>query len=264
MSSRDAEREREIEGSGDVAALKRLRSSRKGQITKVERDVEKYSSSSISNLKKPALEATLTTLENQLYFYDLIQDRIIFLLRESRDDPENAIYKGRETLEDEEATGDAEITTAKNLRLQLQEYLLAIDTLNKVRRVKHKLKAMSDSDRIGDSDMAEQLKALGGLIDELLNAEGELSHLDEISTHIHEIHMSYQALPRTCSRLDQFQSWMLCLPRPEIIALLTPLSTSFHKQTCPPSRETRSCGVAFGNASVRGSLCSQESQQQTR
>ena len=41
--------------------------------------------------------------------------------------------------------------------------------------------------------MAEQLKALGGLIDELLNAEGELSHLDEISTHIHEIHMSYQA-----------------------------------------------------------------------
>ena len=53
MSSRDAEREREIEGSGDVAALKRLRSSRKGQIMKVERDVEKYSSSSISNLKKP-------------------------------------------------------------------------------------------------------------------------------------------------------------------------------------------------------------------
>ena len=48
-------------------------------------------------------------------------------------------------------------------------------------------------------------------------------------------------LPRTCSRLDQFQSWMLRLPCPEIIALLTPLSTSFHKQTCPPSRETRSC-----------------------
>ena len=70
MSSRDAEREREIEGSGDVAALKRLRSSRKGQITKVERDVEKYSSSTISNLKKPALEATLTTLDYQLYFYE--------------------------------------------------------------------------------------------------------------------------------------------------------------------------------------------------
>ena len=261
MSSRDAEREREIEGSGDVGALKRLRSSHKGQITKVERDVEKYSSFSISNLKKPALEATLTTLDYQLHFYDLIQDRIIFLLRESRDDPENAIYKGRETLEDEEATGDAEITTAKNLRLQLQEYLRAIDTLNKVRRVKHKLRAMTDSDRIGDSDMAEQLKALEGLIDELLNTEGELSHLDEISTRSTCL---IKLLPRTCSRLDQFQSWMLRLPCPEIIALLTPLSTSFHKQTCPPSRETRSCGVAFGNASVRGSLCSQESQQQTR
>ena len=229
MSSRDAEREREIERSGDVAALKRLRSSRKGQITKVERDVEKYSSSTISNLKKPAVEATLTTLDYQLYFYDLIQDRIIFLLRESRDDPKSAIYKGRETLEDEEATGDAEITTAKNLRLQLQEYLRAIDTLNKVRRVKHKLKAMSDSDRIGDSDMAEQLKALGGLIDELLNAEGELSHLDEISTHIHEIHMSYQAFTKDVLKAR---------PVPIVDATPTMPYTSFHKQTYPPSRET--------------------------
>ena len=145
MSHKDAEREREIEGSGDVAALKHLRSSRKGQITKLEWDVAKYTDTTIAGMKKVTIESTLTTLENQLYFYELIQDRILTLLQESRDNPEHAIYQGRELLEDEEATRDAELESAKALQLQLQEYVHAINTHHKVCSVKHKLRALTES-----------------------------------------------------------------------------------------------------------------------
>ena len=42
MSARDRERESEIEKLDDLAALRKLRSSRKGQITKIEHDFSKY------------------------------------------------------------------------------------------------------------------------------------------------------------------------------------------------------------------------------
>ena len=196
MSHKDAEREREIEGSGDVAALKRLQSSRKGQITNLEQNVAKYTGTTIAGMKKASIESTLTTLENQFYCYELIQDRILTLLQESRDDPEHAIYQGREVLEDEEATGDAELETAKALRLKLQEYVHAIDTHHKVRSVKRKLRALTESDRMGDCDMDAQLSGIGKTVDELLLTEGELSHVDDISTQIQDLHMSYQAFTR--------------------------------------------------------------------
>ena len=198
MSIKDTEREREIECATDVAALKCLWSSRKGQITKIERDVEKYTGTPISHLKKTAIESTLNTLENQMYFYELIQDKIMTILQDARDDPDHVTYKGREILEDEEQTGDTELSRAKTLQVQLKEYIQAILTHSKVRSIEHKLKALTDSDRMGDSDMKAQLKNIGKTVDELLLTESELSHMDDISTQIQEMHMSYQAFTKDC------------------------------------------------------------------
>ena len=66
MSVRDIEREREIEAMDDVAALKRSRSSRRGQITKVEKDMDKYLATPIVGLKKRILESSLHALRTSI------------------------------------------------------------------------------------------------------------------------------------------------------------------------------------------------------
>lgn len=45
MLARDFEREREIASLDDIAALKKLRRSHKGQITKVENDFDRFETS---------------------------------------------------------------------------------------------------------------------------------------------------------------------------------------------------------------------------
>ena len=191
MSHRDIERVREIETLDDVGALKRLRSARKGQITKVERDVEKYSGTLVTNK-----DCSGGYTENQLYFYDLIQYRILGILQLRRDDTDRVTFRDKDSLEDEEAVGDAELTTAQNLKLQLQEYIKAIEVANKARKVKLKLKAFADSDRMGDRDMEAKLQSLETLVDELLDAEAELTHINEVTTLIHDVHISYQAFTK--------------------------------------------------------------------
>ena len=74
MSTKDAERELEIEGLVDLPALRKLRRSRKGQLTKLEKDLERYRDQSLGELKRPALESMLTNFDKQHLFYTLIQD----------------------------------------------------------------------------------------------------------------------------------------------------------------------------------------------
>ena len=123
MSVRDIEREREIEAMDDVAALKRSRSSRRGQITKVEKDVDKYLATPIVGLKKRILESSLHTLENQHRYYDLIQDRIMALLQGSIDASDRVNPKDQEALEAEDIIGDDGLTTTQTLKHQLQDLI---------------------------------------------------------------------------------------------------------------------------------------------
>ena len=55
MSAKDAERELEIEVMVDFLALRKLRSSRKGQLTKLEKDLSRYQDSSLGELKRVTL-----------------------------------------------------------------------------------------------------------------------------------------------------------------------------------------------------------------
>ena len=80
-SARDAEKEREIETSTDIKQLKAIRSSRKGQLTKLEKDVQHYFRTPLKDMKKHTLDGFLTTFEKQVNFYDLAHERILDLVQ---------------------------------------------------------------------------------------------------------------------------------------------------------------------------------------
>ncbi len=80
-SARDAKKEREIETSMDIKQLKAIRSSRKGQLTKLEKDVQHYFRTPLKDMKKHTLDGFLTTFEKQVNFYDLAHERILDLVQ---------------------------------------------------------------------------------------------------------------------------------------------------------------------------------------
>ena len=192
MSARDRERENEIEAQENLAVLKKLRSSRKGQITKIEHDLGKYNTTPIANLKKLALEATLQTLENQHHFYSLVQDRILIVLQGQS--AETTVY------DEEESEGDEQLLHIQNLRQQLQDYVKAVDVMNKAKRIQLKLKMFVDSDSLADRDMEAKLQSMEGLMDEVLDAGTELPELTELTELIGHVHLSYRKFTKDVLR----------------------------------------------------------------
>ena len=192
MSARDRERESEIEKLDDLAALRKLRSSRKGQITKIEHDLSKYDGSPIASLKKLVLETTLQRLEKQRHFFSLIQDRILYVLqgRPSEED----------TYDEEEREGEAQLLIIQTLQLQLHNHLKAIDISSKAKRVQQKLRMFVESDSLADRDMEAKLSAMEPLIDELLDAVTELPDLDELTELIGQVHLTYRKFKKDVLR----------------------------------------------------------------
>ena len=132
MSVRDKEKEKEIDRLEDIATLKHLRGSRKGQITKVKNDLLlKCRGVSIASIKKLVLESLFLALETQYHFYTLIQDRILSLL--SSRSVEANVYE-------EEAEGDEQLQVTLDLRQQLKDYLKAIDIYSKAKHIATKVK----------------------------------------------------------------------------------------------------------------------------
>ena len=76
------QRELEIEGLVDLPALRKLRRSHKGQLTKLEKDLQRYRDQPLEELKRPTLECMLPNYYKQHLFYTLIQDRILYLLHD--------------------------------------------------------------------------------------------------------------------------------------------------------------------------------------
>ena len=174
----------------DVAALRKLRSSRKGQITKIEHDLERYDKTPIAGLKKLVLEATLRTLENQDHFYSLIQERILLTLHLTDDN----------MYEEEEKEGDAQVLIIQDLRQRLHNHLKSIDISSKAKRVRLKLKMFVDSDSLADRDMEAKLQAMEPLIDELLDALTALPDLDELNDLVSEVHLTYRKFTKDVLR----------------------------------------------------------------
>ena len=77
MDARDVGKEKEIENCTNVATLKRIRGSRKGQLTKAQHDLNKYRHTSLGELRKHTLETFVITFERQAHFFSLAQDRIL-------------------------------------------------------------------------------------------------------------------------------------------------------------------------------------------
>ena len=82
MSAKDAKRELEIEAMVDFQTLRKLRSSCKGQLTKLEKYLEHYRDQPLGELKRPTLECMLTNLDKQHYFYMLIQDHLLHVMHD--------------------------------------------------------------------------------------------------------------------------------------------------------------------------------------
>ena len=238
MSVRDIEREREIEAMDDIAALKRSRSSRRGQITKVEKDMDKYLATPIVGLKKRILESSLHTLENQHRYYNLIQDRIMAVLlatpivglkkrilesslhtlenqhryynliqdrimavlQGSIDASDRVNPKDQEALEAEDIIGDDGLTTTQALKHQLQDLIKAVDAMTTAKRLQAKLQMFSDSDSVGDLDIQAKLQAMEPYIDELLDVSAELPEIKEITSLIKEVHLSYRQFTKESLR----------------------------------------------------------------
>ena len=140
----------------DVGTLRGLRSSRKGQITKLKKDLERAEATNIAVLKKSSLESTQHALDKQYHFYSIIQERILELLRAKKD---MAAY------DEEEQEGDEQLLYTQGLRDRLCDLFTTIDAYQKVRRVQKKLDLFKSSDSLGDSDMTDKLQELDVLID---------------------------------------------------------------------------------------------------
>ena len=165
-------------------ALRRFRSSRKGQITKIEHELTKYDGLPIAGLKKLVLEATLQTLEKQHSFYTLTQDRILHILQGRPS--EEAAY------EEEEREGEAQILIIQDLQQQLHDHLKAIDISNKAKRLRQKLKMFIDSDSLADRDMEARISAMEPILDKLLDAATELPDHDELNELISQVHLTHR------------------------------------------------------------------------
>ena len=193
MSVRDKEKEKEIDRLEDIATLKRLRGSRKGQITKVKNDLLlKCQGVSIVSIKKMVLESLFLALETQYHFYTLIQDRILSLLSSRSEEAS--------VCEEEEAEGDEQLQVTLDLRQQLKDYLKAIDIYSKAKRIQLKFKMFIDSDSLADRDMNSNIKAMGTIVDELLDACIELPDMNELTELIGEVHLSYHKFIRDVLR----------------------------------------------------------------
>ena len=144
MSTKDAERELEIEGLVDLPALRKLRRSRKGQLTKLEKDLERYRDQSLGELKRPTLESMLTNFDKQHLFYTLIQDRILYLLHD------HATGVITEEEEKEEMERETQHFSSLAVRERLLDMMTALDALLKAKRLRKRLEGFQKSDSLAD------------------------------------------------------------------------------------------------------------------
>ena len=135
MSAKDVEKELEIEAMVDPQALRKLRGSRKGQLTKLEKDLARYRDAPLGELKCVTLEGMVSNLDKQLQFYLLIQDRLIYILH----DEESEEASKDEVKEDQER--DTQHYAAIVVRERLLDLITAVDNMVKVKRVQDNWKA---------------------------------------------------------------------------------------------------------------------------
>ena len=186
MSTKDAERELEIEGLVDLPALRKLRRSRKGQLTKLEKDLERYRDQSLGELKRPTLESMLTNFDKQHLFYTLIQDRILYLLH----DHTTGVITEEE--EKEEMERETQHFSALAVRERLLDMMTALDALLKAKHLRKRLEGFQKSDSLADIDMLDKLQKMDSVIDELLESEASLPEREELSKLIQEVQLLYR------------------------------------------------------------------------
>ena len=152
MSAKDIGKELEIESITDITVLRKLRGPRKGQLTKLEKDLTRYRDAPLGELKRVTLKAMVSNLDKQLQFYLLIQDRILHLMQ---DEEAEELTKEEEKEEQER---DTQHCAATAVRERLYDLISTADTMAKVKRVYRRLEGFQKSDSLRDSDILDKLR----------------------------------------------------------------------------------------------------------
>ena len=188
MDDRDVGKEKEIENYTDVATLKRIRGSRKGQLTKAQHDLVKYRHMSLGELRKHTLETLVITYERQAH--SLAQDRILSLLR--------TVLNGEVAYEEEESEGEAQDDANEQIRAGIQELMRALDASYKAKSMQRTPDMFKNSDSF---DMKEQLKQMEVTTHELLVTDAELPDMNELSAQISELQLEHRKFTKKFSEL---------------------------------------------------------------
>ena len=184
MSAKD--KELEIESITDITVLRKLRGPRKGQLTKLEKDLTRYRDAPLGELKRVTLEAMVSNLDKQLQFYLLIQDRILHLMH----DKEAEELTKEEEKEEQER--DTQHYAATSVRERLYDLISTADTMAKVKRVYRRLEGFQKSDSLRDSDILDKLQKIDPIIDEILETEAALPDFDELHEQIQKTQLLYR------------------------------------------------------------------------
>lgn len=190
-SDRDAEKEREIVSSTDVKQLKTIRSSRKGQLTKLEKDLERYFGTPLKDLKKHTLDGFLTAFEKQVHFYDLAHERILDLVQAKGEPGE---------YEEEEKIGEEQETRRLALRDGVIDLQAALIAFRKAMCLAEELNTLQSADALAEDYACIQLKNMEITVRELLEERASLSKIDEICSLIKTTHVLHSALSAEAGR----------------------------------------------------------------
>ena len=136
----------------------------------------------------------LSSLDKQLHFYLLIQDRLLQVMHDDT----------AEGLTEDELKEEQERETLHFATLAVREWLLdkitALDTLVKVKRLRKRLEAFQKSDSLADIDILDKLQKMDPIIDELLESKASLPDMEELSQQIQEVHLLYRQLTKEAIR----------------------------------------------------------------
>ena len=188
MATKDLEREKEIDTCEDLLALKRIRGTRKGQLTKVQQDLERYSCTPLADLKRITLEGLTNNFEKQARFCTRAQDRILTLIQARSD---SGAY------DEEEKESDTQESLHQTIRDKIQELLAALDAANKAKRL---MDLFQSSDSLGDRDVLAKLESMETTINELLDIEASISEFPELSTQLSDLQLLHRWLTKEVLR----------------------------------------------------------------